>query len=152
MASLDRRCYANGAMFWIERFPSHPTEERPKTNPLILVVDDEIHCVSMLRSNFEAEGYRVESATDGFSGRQLAISLQPDLIVSDVVMPGVNGLAMVETLKERPEMRDLPVIFISGQAAEKYVSNEPGPGKRYALLKKPLDLPELNQLVRRFLV
>ena len=126
--------------------------QKAKTKkPLILVVDDEIQYVALLRSNLEHEGYRVEFATDGLTGKQKAWDLQPDLIISDVFMPGVDGLTMMESINERPEMNKVPMILLSGRARENFMPQAKDPSMKYALLKKPVFLPELNQLVRKFL-
>lgn len=123
-----------------------------KQKPLILLVDDEIQNIALLRSNFENEGYRVEFATDGVSGGKMALDLQPDLIVSDVFMPGVDGLSMIEGIKEQPTpMVKVPVIFLSGRAVENFLPKSKDPEVKFALLKKPVFLPELNDLVRKFL-
>ena len=127
-----------GAYRWAQRF-------------LILIVDDDIHMVSMLRSNLESEGYRVESATDGVTGKLKACELKPDLIVADVLMPGVDGFSMMESINARPEMKDVPIIFLSGKATASMVPPADDLSRKYALMKKPIFLPELNQLVKRFL-
>ncbi len=119
--------------------------------PLILVVDDEIQYIALLRSNFENEGYRVEFATDGLTGKQKAWDLRPDLIISDVFMPGLDGLSMMELITEHPEMSKVPMILLSGRALENFVPTPKDPAMKYALLKKPIFLPELNQLVQKFL-
>ena len=123
----------------------------PKKKPLILVVDDEIQYVALLRSNLEHEGYRVEFATDGLTGKQKAWELLPDLIISDVFMPGIDGLTMMESINEHPKMSKTPIILLSGRAMENFVPKPKDPTTKYALLKKPIFLPELNELVQKFL-
>jgi two-component system aerobic respiration control protein ArcA len=123
---------------------------KPKKS-LILVVDDEIQMAMMLRANLEAEGYGVALATDALTGQKMALELYPDLILTDIYMPGLDGLSMMESLVKHPEMKKVPVIFVSGKATDTYVPKPDDPSTRYALLKKPLFLPELNQLIRQFL-
>ena len=132
---------------WFSKPQSGVTHQKA----LILLVDDDIQIIAMLRSNLEAEGYRVEFATDGLTGKQMAWDLKPDLIISDIFMPGVDGLAMMESIKARPEMAAIPIIFLSGDAQGNILPEIIGSSPRYALMKKPIFLPELNQLVRRFL-
>jgi CheY-like chemotaxis protein len=124
---------------------------QPKKPPLILLVDDEIQYVAMLRSNLEHEGYRIEFATDGLTGKQMAWDLKPDLIISDVFMPGVDGVTMMESINERQDMGKIPIILLSGQAIENFVPSPKDPTMKYALLKKPVFLPELNTLIKKFL-
>jgi CheY-like chemotaxis protein len=123
----------------------------PSKKPLILIVDDEIQIVSLLRSDLNEEGFDVVSATDTLTAKQMAWDLHPDLLVVDIFMPGIDGLAMMEAIHERPEMKHTPVIFISGHATESFKPDIKQSTLRYALIKKPLYLPEFNQLVRQFL-
>ncbi len=118
---------------------------------LILIVDDDVHMVAMLHSNLEAEGYRVVSATDGMTGKLTAFEQKPDLILADVIMPGVDGFSMMTAINARPELKDVPIIFLSGQAKASMVPPSGDLSRKYALLKKPIFLPELNHLIKQFL-
>jgi CheY-like chemotaxis protein len=118
---------------------------------LILIVDDDVHMLNMLCSNLETEGYRIESATDGLTGKLKAYEIKPDLIVADIVMPGVDGFSMMESINERPELKNIPIIFLSGKASASMIPAATDTQHKYALLKKPIFLPEFNHLIRRFL-
>jgi CheY-like chemotaxis protein len=117
----------------------------------ILIVDDDIHVVQMLRTNLESEGYKVLFATDAPTGQQLAWDQQPDLIVSDIAMPGVDGLTMVAAIFQRPGIKKMPVIFVSGEVASDFRPDQKELPVPFAVMKKPLFLPEFNLLVRQFL-
>jgi CheY-like chemotaxis protein len=119
--------------------------------PLILVIDDDIRILQMLKGNLEAEGYQVAIATDGFAGTQMTWTLQPSLLILDIYMPGRNGLETLEAIRQRPEMKNIPVILVSGQAPDDLASQPKDPTVRFALVKKPLYLPEFNLLVQKFL-
>jgi CheY-like chemotaxis protein len=121
-----------------------------KKQPFILVVDDDFTNLRMLRDNLEAEGYLVETAMDGMVGRQMAVERRPDLIISDIYMPGQDGLSMMESLSKVPGFKT-PIILMSGRAQENYLAKVNDSNQRYALLKKPLILRELNQLIKSFL-
>ena len=123
----------------------------PVSKPIVLVVDDDINFVTMLRTNLRTEGYEVVSATDALTAQRMASDLRPSLIVTDILMPGIDGMAMMESIHAKPELRHIPVIFLSGQAKENFEKEDAKSGLRYALLKKPLFLPEFNQLVRKYL-
>jgi CheY-like chemotaxis protein len=122
-----------------------------KKDPLVLLVDDDIQIVAMLRSDLESEGFRVAFATDGINGQKMALTLQPDLIISDVFMPGMDGLSMIEAIYDRPDMRKVPVIFLSGHAKDNYAPKPKNPAMRFVLVKKPVFLPEFNNLVHMLL-
>ena len=84
--------------------------------PRVLVIDDDPVIVQLLRVNFEIEGFDVVSAGDGREGLERAKVDQPDIILSDIMMPRVDGLELVSTLKQDPDTRHVPVILISAKA------------------------------------
>ena len=82
----------------------------------ILVVDDDPVIVELLRVNFEIEGFEVVSAADGREGLDRARSEQPDVVVSDIMMPRLDGLQMLRQLRADPTTARLPVILLSAKA------------------------------------
>ncbi|HWQ68110.1 MAG TPA: response regulator [Methanospirillum sp.] len=80
----------------------------------ILVVDDTPETIRILRTVLEERGYRVLVATSGEKAIVRATSEMPDLILLDVLMPGIDGYETCRRLKESPATRDIPVIFLSG--------------------------------------
>jgi CheY-like chemotaxis protein len=78
----------------------------------ILVIDDDPHCVSLLKAVFEQSGHTVFSATNGRSGLQAACTEAFDLIITDVLMPEKDGLELIIELKKHKP--DVKVIAISG--------------------------------------
>src|SRR5258706_15325831 len=95
-------------------------EQKRKTADLsgkrVLVVEDDPSIAIGLRINLESEGYVVEVADDGEKGLELARSLEPDLIVLDVMLPKRNGLEVLHDL--RGEGRTMPIIILSPKAGE----------------------------------
>jgi serine phosphatase RsbU (regulator of sigma subunit) len=84
----------------------------PRVLPLILVVEDDPVVRFNLRSWLEDSGYCVDEAEDGALGLELALSLRPDLVLCDLRMPGLDGLAVLKRLRE--EAPELPAIAVSG--------------------------------------
>jgi len=82
----------------------------------VLVIDDDPVIVKLLRVNFELEGFNVISAGDGREGVEMARAERPDVVVSDIMMPVMNGLELVSTLKSDPDTADLPVLLLSAKA------------------------------------
>ena len=82
----------------------------------MLVVDDDPVILRLLEVNFEMEGFTVLTAGDGEEGVESARANRPDLVVSDVMMPRVSGLELVERLKGDPATRGIPVILLSAKA------------------------------------
>jgi CheY-like chemotaxis protein len=84
----------------------------------ILVADDDPVILRLLQVNFRLEGYRVETAPHGDEALRKARELKPDLILLDVMMPGVDGWEVCRRLKEEPATADIPVIFLSARAQD----------------------------------
>ncbi len=79
----------------------------------VLVIDDDPNVHDLLRRSLPREGFRVESATDGASGIERARELMPDVILLDVLMPGLDGWSVLTLLKEDPDLSGIPVVMIS---------------------------------------
>ena len=82
----------------------------------VLVVDDDPVIVRLLRVNFEMEGYEVVTAADGEEGLAAARADRPDVVVSDVMMPNVDGLAFATALKADPALSRVPIVLLSAKA------------------------------------
>ena len=80
----------------------------------VMVVDDEIHVTALLARMLQAQGYEVEIAHDGSSALRAIAGRQPDLIVLDVMMPGLNGFEVCRRVKGDAATRLTPVILVSG--------------------------------------
>jgi len=87
----------------------------PSEKKLILVVDDEPRMIKFIRMNLELEGYRVSGATDGFEALEKVREELPDLVLLDVMMPGMDGF---ETLERIREFSNVPVIMLTVRADE----------------------------------
>jgi DNA-binding response OmpR family regulator len=82
----------------------------------VLVIDDEAPIRLLCRVNLEAENMEVSEAGDGPSGLAIARSDQPDVILLDVMMPGLDGWQVAEMLLEDPATRDIPIVFLTARA------------------------------------
>lgn len=83
----------------------------------ILIVDDEPDMLDGLRAVLEEEQYRVIACSDGHEARMRVFEDPPDLIISDIRMPGMDGWALVEELRQLPLTRNTPFLFLTGHAA-----------------------------------
>ncbi|MGB9886082.1 MAG: response regulator transcription factor [Moorellales bacterium] len=84
----------------------------------ILVVDDEPHIVELIRYNLEREGFEVTTAADGPGCLARVQQRPPDLIILDVMLPGMDGFAVFRRLRSLPEAAAVPVIFLSARGEE----------------------------------
>jgi DNA-binding response OmpR family regulator len=88
----------------------------PAMSPRVLVIDDEAPIRLLCRVNLEAEKMEVLEASDGPTGLDLARGERPDVILLDVMMPGLDGWRVAERLIEDPETREIPIIFLTARA------------------------------------
>ncbi|HEX4930423.1 MAG TPA: response regulator, partial [Gaiellaceae bacterium] len=82
----------------------------------VLVIDDEAPIRLLCRVNLEAEGMSVLEARDGPSGLEAAAADTPDVILLDVMMPGLDGWGVAEALLESEETAHIPIIFLTARA------------------------------------
>lgn len=80
----------------------------------VLVIEDSEISLAMLENLLEGAGYDVMLASDGVTGRKLARTKKPHLIILDIEMPGENGYETLQKLKDNPDTVDIPIIFVSG--------------------------------------
>jgi len=116
----------------------------------ILVVDDEVQMLNLIGQLLEREGYRVMLATSAHQALAIAEHTPPDLFIIDAIMPMMDGLALCRQLRTMPLIRDLPIIFISGQESPYGVAEalEAG-GDDY--IRKPFAVRELTARLRAHL-
>ncbi|MDX6631222.1 MAG: hypothetical protein QOH00_3468 [Gaiellales bacterium] len=84
--------------------------------PRILVVDDEPAIRLLCRVNLQADGFAVKEAPDGAAAVALAHEWHPDLILLDVMMPGEDGFAVAERIRDDPELTGVRVMFLTARA------------------------------------
>jgi DNA-binding response OmpR family regulator len=108
----------------------------------VLVVDDDPVILRLLEVNFEMEGFVVRTAADGLEGLATAKAESPDVIVSDVMMPKMNGIELVRELKADPATARIPVILLSAKAQASDVRDGMDAGADDYVTKpfEPLDL------------
>jgi DNA-binding response OmpR family regulator len=82
----------------------------------VLLVDDDPVILRLLEVNFEMEGFQVRTAGDGQEGLEAALVEPPHIVISDVMMPRMNGLELVASLKAHPATAHIPVILLSAKA------------------------------------
>ena len=84
----------------------------------ILVADDDPWILRMVANVLGKRGYQVEVAADGEDALEKAIARTPDLLITDVMMPKMDGWTLVKALRARPEMAFLPVVFLTGLSSD----------------------------------
>lgn len=108
----------------------------------ILVIDDHPDSVFLLKDRLEREGYEVISAYDGPTGLQRAFNDGPDLILLDIMMPGMDGLEVCRTLVNTPATKDVPIILITAKTDAEGTKEGLQAGA-FDYLRKPVNKIEL---------
>ena len=105
----------------------------------LLLVEDNPIIQRMYSRNFELANFQVTTASDGTMGVSTALSLHPDIIVMDVMMPNMNGLEALKLLKENEQTKAIPVIMLSANEDDNLFKQALDLGASRYLLKSSLD-------------
>lgn len=115
-------------------------------SPRVLVVDDDPQVLRLMRVNLELEGYDVVSAPDGDEALEAVLNDRPDVVVCDVMMPGMDGLTVLRNLRSNPRTSKIPFVVVSAKAQRSDVKAALDMGAdRY--ITKPFDPQELLDAV-----
>jgi DNA-binding response OmpR family regulator len=106
----------------------------------ILVVDDEEEIRALLGSFLEGQGYQVVLASDGNEALELVEIENPQAIILDIKLPGLNGIEVCKRLKKQEGTRSIPVIFITGFGDNKLLALEVGADD---FVNKPFDMADI---------
>ena len=84
----------------------------------ILIIDDEIHIVELLKFNLENNGYKVDYSYDGFDGYLKTKEFQPDLILLDWMLPNISGIDLLKKIRSDADLEQIPVIMLTAKNME----------------------------------
>lgn len=116
----------------------------------LLIIDDEEATVEMLSMFLQISGYNTLEAYAGDEGLVLAKLELPALIISDLMMPDIDGIELCRRVREHEELKDLPIIIISARTDATVIDRAMENGAN-AYLTKPIDLPQLIGEIERLL-
>lgn len=133
---------------------THPRNQdpvhRPQRKCCILVVEDDVEIAQMLRIYFESKGYQVIIAPRGEKALELCQRQLPNIVLLDILLPGIDGYEVCRRLKSNQQTRNVPVIFLTqkddradqiiglGLGADDYIT-------------KPFDITKLESSVERLI-
>ena len=120
-------------------------QERRKHLSRILVIDDDPATLHVMSHFLSLKGFEVKTAASGVDGLTLAQELQPDVITLDIVMPGMDGWAVLRALKQAPALRDIPVLIVT-LVEERAMAEALGAA---GYMSKPIDKLRLYGLINR---
>jgi CheY-like chemotaxis protein len=110
----------------------------------ILCVDDEPMNLMIIEVNLMAQGYEVHKANDGLSAIQMVKDISPQLVLLDIMMPGMDGIATLKEIKKIDP--NVPVIMVTGVTDEGIAKNAVNDGA-YDYVTKPIDFDYLNTTI-----
>jgi CheY-like chemotaxis protein len=115
----------------------------------ILVVDDNLDTRELTHLHLTTEGFTVVVASDGREGLYLAGAEQPDLIITDISMPGLDGVEMVKQVRQQSELKNVPILVLTAMGKEEMEQAIRAGANR--ALNKPVLLDALADDVREML-
>lgn len=115
--------------------------------PDILVIEDNKVIAEFMQLVLEEKGFKVQTAPDGESGLQACLKLKPDLVLCDLVLPGIDGFEVMRRAAENPETASIPFICISARCDRASVREGMGLGAE-DYISKPFTPAEILQAVQ----
>jgi two-component system alkaline phosphatase synthesis response regulator PhoP len=119
----------------------------------VLVVDDEQDLLDLIEYNLKKEGYNVVKAENGVEGIKAAREHRPNLVLLDIMMPKMDGIETCEQLRADPELKNIPIIFLTARSDEKTEIEGLDKGAD-DFITKPISttklLSRINAVLRRF--
>jgi sigma-B regulation protein RsbU (phosphoserine phosphatase) len=116
----------------------------------IMLVEDSQVIYEMVKEALEAKGFEVSVVTNGFEALRDLDSIHPDLIVTDIMMPKLDGIGLCEAIQNRSETKTIPFIFVSSQFDERTVKRGRAIGARF-FIAKPFEMETLVACVSKVL-
>jgi CheY-like chemotaxis protein len=145
---------------WDRKFAEHHADFTPRPNPepadvvrpLVLVVDDEKDILRIAIRTIESLGYGVVHAANGEEGLGLARKYRPDMVLTDALMPKLDGRKMCRLIREDPELAETPVVLMTAlYTTVKYKTEGFNEYRVSDYLTKPLDAEGLRALLEKHL-
>jgi DNA-binding response OmpR family regulator len=118
--------------------------------PTVLVVDDEVTMLDFLKNTLATEGVAVSTAATGEDGIKQAITNKPDLILLDLRMPAMDGVAVCKAIRANNQTEHIPILVITGTLSREQIEGSMTAGAD-DLVCKPIDVQDLCLRVRAML-
>ena len=117
-------------------------------NKRVLVVDDSEDNLLLMELLLRSEGYTVDSASSGIEGLKKVYKRHPDLIILDLMMPGISGLEVIQRLKSKCHLSSIPIILLTANSSLKSTDIEDVD----AVCLKPFDLNHILQKIKTLIM
>ena len=117
----------------------------------ILIVDDEVDCRRPLSALLKCEGYEITEAKDGLEGLQRLTEKRHDLILLDMIMPGVDGVTMLQAVRRNPQYANVPVLLVTGYHEPELLRKARAIGVQEYIFKGDTPFSKMIELIKRHL-
>lgn len=117
----------------------------------ILIIEDDFFIRELYQRQLQKEQYEVVSASDGAEGLVQATQQKPDLILLDIMLPRLNGLDLLRTIKSKPETKDIPVILLTNLGQDSVIKEGFSLGAEGYLIKSAYTPSQIINEIKSFL-
>ncbi|OIO46502.1 MAG: response regulator [Candidatus Portnoybacteria bacterium CG06_land_8_20_14_3_00_39_12] len=119
--------------------------------PLILVVEDDKFLRDLLAYKIEERGYRMEVAVDGEEGIKQIKTLKPDLVLLDLILPGIDGFGVLGQVHDDPQISQIPVIILSNLGQQEEIEKGLSLGAEDYMIKAHFTPQEVVDRIKKIL-
>ena len=130
--------------------PKAPVENISSASKLVMVVDDSLSNRKALSITAEQLGYQTVTASDGEEALRLVSEQMPDVILSDLEMPRMNGLELSKAIRSWPEAKHIPIVMITSRSTTKHRKQAQLAGVN-SYIVKPVDRDTLQNQLKKWL-
>lgn len=120
----------------------------PKKTKKILIIEDDVPIASALDNKLTFSGYKTIVASDGQVGLEKALTISPDLILLDIIMPKMDGITMLEKLQKNKEGKKIPVIILTNLSDAEMVQKAKDNGVHDFLIKSDWRLEDVVKKIQ----
>ncbi|RJR27861.1 response regulator [candidate division WWE3 bacterium] len=117
----------------------------------ILLIEDEVLILRMYEKIFSYEGFTVITSENGIDGMEKAKAEKPSLILLDIMMPKMDGLRVLESLKQDPETRDIPVVILTNLSSDVVIKDAFSKGAAGYLVKSEIINDKIVEEVKQYI-
>ncbi len=116
----------------------------------VLIIDDEENFCKLVKKNIEQTGeFEVHIATNGDDGIKLVKEIRPDLLLLDMIMPGMDGADVATLIRSDKSIKDTPIVFLTAIVREEETNSQANFTRGYSLLAKTVTVGELIACIKK---
>ncbi len=134
-----------------EKAASAPKTEEKQGKAKLLIIEDDVFLRNLLVNKLTKDGYVISDAIDGPSAIKILQTEHPDLILTDLLLPGMDGFALLGEFKKNPEIAKIPVIVLSNLGSQEDIDRVMALGASDYLIKANFTLDEIVKRINQIL-